>query len=249
MTDDLRDFAQQYSKRRPRRNDLRRRLNKGGKIAAILQEVLEGRSVHHILDVGCSTAAILQEVNSILQPHLALGMDMDAEALPQPTQQLVAFVGDALAIPIATESVDVILCNHIYEHVSDTTQLFAEMKRVLKPGGLIYFGAMNATWPVEPHYHLPFLHWLPNKLSDVVLSTLGHPSGYLERPLPVTRLRNLVSDFDLHDYTLKVIEQPTRYRAEDVVSPRFASLFHLLAKRFYNFLPAYLWVLVKPSQS
>ena len=38
-------------------------------------------------------------------------------------------------IPLEDNSIDVIFCNHVLEHVRDDIQALNEMKRVLKPGG------------------------------------------------------------------------------------------------------------------
>lgn len=38
-------------------------------------------------------------------------------------------------IPLADNSFDVIMCNHVMEHVEDDNQCMAELYRVLKPGG------------------------------------------------------------------------------------------------------------------
>lgn len=38
-------------------------------------------------------------------------------------------------IPIDDDSIDVIFCNHVLEHVDDDIKALNEMKRVLKPGG------------------------------------------------------------------------------------------------------------------
>jgi ubiquinone/menaquinone biosynthesis C-methylase UbiE len=245
MASDLYAQARRFSKQYPIMNDLDRRRRKGRKVAAILKEVLQKRKVHYVLDVGCSNAVLLKTVQSVLDPVLAIGLDMDSAVLPKPAPQLCTLVGDAMAIPITSESVDVVLCNHTYEHVPDATKLFDEIKRVLKPGGIVYFGAMNSHWPIEPHYHIPFLHWLPSRLAGLTLRVFGHPSGYLDRPFSMTQLRHLVSDFELHDYTLTVISSPSRYDAGDVIPRSMANFLYPLAKLFYRFLPGYLWILVK----
>lgn len=178
----------------------------------------------------------------------AVGIDLDADVLPKPTSRRATLVGDAGAVPVADESIDVIICNQTYEHVPDAWELFDEIKRILKPRGIVYFGAMNAAWPIEPHYHLPFIHWLPRKLSKPIMRLFGNSQGYLEKPLSSSRLRDLVSGFELYDYTLRVIADPVAFRAEEVVGARFAKVLLPIAKLFYRFLPTYLWVLVKDGE-
>ena len=42
---------------------------------------------------------------------------------------------DIHAMPFAENSFDVVLCNHVLEHVQDDIQALREICRVLKPGG------------------------------------------------------------------------------------------------------------------
>lgn len=42
---------------------------------------------------------------------------------------------DVTAIDQPSDTYDVVICNHVLEHVSDANKAFAEIKRILKPGG------------------------------------------------------------------------------------------------------------------
>jgi hypothetical protein len=124
--------------------------------------------------------------------------------------------------------------------------MFAEIQRVLTADGIVYFSAMNARWPIEPHYHLPFIHWLPDRISRAILKFRGFPGGYLEKPLTTRGLKRLVSAFDLNDYTVKVIAEPGKYYAQDLVKfARFGRIYQVVATVFYGLLPGYLWILKK----
>lgn len=45
-------------------------------------------------------------------------------------------VGDVLQLPVADASMDVVLCEHVLEHVLDPLAACREIERVLRPGGL-----------------------------------------------------------------------------------------------------------------
>ncbi|HLY47796.1 MAG TPA: class I SAM-dependent methyltransferase [Solirubrobacteraceae bacterium] len=45
---------------------------------------------------------------------------------------------DITAIPFADESIDVILCNHVLEHIPDDLAALRELRRVLVPDGVAY---------------------------------------------------------------------------------------------------------------
>lgn len=68
------------------------------------------------------------------------------------------------ALPFAAASFDVVLSNHVIEHVGKcAVQLrhLAEIQRVMKPDGVGYLAVPNRWMLVEPHYRLAFLSWLP----------------------------------------------------------------------------------------
>lgn len=50
----------------------------------------------------------------------------------------VAVVADAHLLPFKDESVDAVIAEHLLEHLSEPGKAVAEIKRILKPGGLIY---------------------------------------------------------------------------------------------------------------
>lgn len=56
---------------------------------------------------------------------------------------------------------DLVVSDQVLEHVRDLESLAAEVGRLLRPGGLTanLFPARFRVW--EPHYELPFTHWLP----------------------------------------------------------------------------------------
>ena len=57
---------------------------------------------------------------------------------------------DIHEIPFEENSIDIIFCNHVLEHVDDDLKALSEMKRVLKPGG----------WAI---LQVPFFYPLPDE--------------------------------------------------------------------------------------
>lgn len=242
----LNDLARAFSRRYPVMYDEAQRRRKGRKIARVLKHALAGQRIENLLDIGTSNAVVLDTVCAELDPTFAVGVDMDAAELPPPTANRIACVGNAMSLPLGSNRVDVVICNHIYEHVDDVHALFAEMYRVLKPGGLAYFGAMNALWPIEPHYHLPFIHWLPLWATKILLRRNGRTRGYLEKPLGLRQLKKLAAKFEQMDYTIRIIMAPASFAAEDVVPyPRWGRLYAIFARLCYGLLPGYIWILRK----
>ena len=93
--------------------------------------------------------------------------------------EFIAAPGDM--IPLPPQSVDVIVFNHIYEHVPDPEAVMAEIRRVLKDDGVVYPGLGNRFGIMEPHYRLPFLSWLPKRYADRYVRVTGRADSYYER--------------------------------------------------------------------
>ncbi len=83
------------------------------------------------------------------------------------TQQIITVLYDGHTIPFSNGSYDLLVCNSILEHVapSDREGLCKEMRRVAKR---IYLQTPAFEFPIEPHFVIPFVHWLPRKLGRVV---------------------------------------------------------------------------------
>ena len=89
------------------------------------------------LEVGCGTGAILSEFQSQTSLY---GLDLDPGALAEckihaPAASLVR--GNALALPYADASFEIVYCHFLLLWVSDPLQALREMKRVTRAGGNI----------------------------------------------------------------------------------------------------------------
>ena len=245
MNESLKKIGHNFSEVFPAITDSQQRKVKGKKIAAVLSDFLHNRKAATILDLGCSNCFVLDEIVPQLNPDSAVGVDVDRKALPAPTDKRYPLVADGQALPFQNETIDVVICNHVYEHVPDSMQLFDEIERVLKPEGIVYLSAMNLVWPIEPHHHLPFLHWMPRAMTRSILTGKGYPIGYVERPLSYFGLKKLCRRFVRQDYTLKIIREPHKFNAEELVSRKWGALLALVAACGYPFLPGFIWVLRK----
>ena len=96
------------------------------------------------------------------------------------SQQIQTVLYDGRTIPFADGSYDLLICNSILEHVApaDRGNLCREMRRVAKR---VYVQTPAFEFPVEPHFILPFVHWLPRRFGRVmarlgVWNLLSRPS-------------------------------------------------------------------------
>lgn len=99
---------------------------------------------------------------------------------------------DGQALPFADNSFDIIIFNHVIEHVGEEPAqlaILAEIARILRADGRLYIAAPTKWAFMEPHYRLPFLGALPRPLADLALRITGKGQRYDCFPLSRTKLR------------------------------------------------------------
>jgi SAM-dependent methyltransferase len=99
-------------------------------------------------------------------------------------------------LPFADASFDVVLSNHVIEHVGKhDAQLhhLRELRRVLTADGVGYLAVPNRWMLVEPHYCLAFLSWLPRPLRTPYLKLLRRGEHYDCEPLSLAQLDALLA--------------------------------------------------------
>ncbi len=114
-----------------------------------------------LLDVGCGAGSITVDLAERVAPGRVVGLDTSAEALLR-ARDLAAeravpvefLLGDALAVGLPDDSVDVVHAHQVLQHLADPVAALREMRRVCRPGGLVAardadYAAM-VWWPQEP---------------------------------------------------------------------------------------------------
>lgn len=82
------------------------------------------------------------------------------------------------ALPFHTASFDMVVCWDVLEHVRSLPAVLAEIRRLVRPGGLALVTATNRYGWRDQHYHLPAINWLPRPLAAraIALSQRGKSS-------------------------------------------------------------------------
>ena len=110
-----------------------------------------------MLDVGCGEG---RHIFGIMQDYplmKCIGLDMDKESLEKAEEGYEYFKsiskagaqflkGSAYSLPFPDESIDLIVCSEVLEHLHEYNDAVKEIHRVLKPGGKFY-ASVPATWP------------------------------------------------------------------------------------------------------
>jgi ubiquinone/menaquinone biosynthesis C-methylase UbiE len=168
------------------------RLLKAEKIARIVggPEALRGARV---LDIGCGSGYIAEALADLVGPEGRVhAVDVRDQRLVEEGYDFRQV--DGTTLPYADESLDVVLSNHVIEHVGeevDQLHHLQEVRRVLRPGGLCYLAVPSRWVLVEPHVRLPLLSWLPRAVRSPYVR-LARRGAFYDCDLPTRgRLRRL----------------------------------------------------------
>lgn len=121
-----------------------------------------------VLDVGCGHRpykAVFQR-----QVESWVGVDWPDAGHRSNGSQGPEIIGDAIALPLREAAFDTVVCTQVLEHVSEPLRLFAEARRVLRPGGHLVLTA--------PQYNA--LHGEPRdffRYTRYGLEHLAHKAG------------------------------------------------------------------------
>ena len=206
------------------------RLAKARKIRTILQQHMDLRGCA-ILDIGTGSGHIAASLAEAAGPDGEVwGVDaVDQRQVEAATR--FALVTDA-RLPFEDASFDVVVSNHVVEHVGgleDQQRHLGEIARVLRPGGIGYLATPNRWAVIEPHYHLPFLSWLPRWARGGYVRLARRGWGYdcdpLARGVLVRLLRRAPLRFrDATEEAMHVmasVESPGRLRRAALRAPRW----------------------------
>ena len=135
-----------------------------------------------VLDFGCGPGTISVGLANAVEPGEIHGVDMDESqierarsvAASQGQDNAIFHVGDVTALEFQDNFFDVAHCRSVLMHVPDTAAVLSEVKRVLKPGGIIACREMICESAfTHPDFGVMRRSW--DMFEDLVLTDDGHP--------------------------------------------------------------------------
>ncbi|MEX2245847.1 MAG: methyltransferase domain-containing protein [Dehalococcoidia bacterium] len=184
-----------------------------------------------ILDAGCGSGRVFQyHFDAAHRPKLILGVDRTHE--PRANRNIDAAArADLAALPLRAAAFDLAISSHVAEHLTQPERVFAELARVLRPGGLLllltpnrwHYVTVGAT--LLPHAaHLRFNRWRGVDQHDIF------PTVY--RANTARRLRALLeaSGFDVE--RIDQFETEPEYLAFSLPTYALGVAYERLVNRF-----------------
>lgn len=200
------------------------------------------------LDIGCGSGGIA----ATLAPYVRsiIGVDPEPWRRWYDYQRLnsnLQFLNESTENLSCTEnSVDIVVCNQVYEHVANPQALIAEIHRVLRPGGYCYFAGPNFLFPIEPHICLPVLHWLPRQWVNKLLHFCGSTTDLDANSACYWTLKKWLRLFEISNVIPFMIKHPYAYGRSTLAWKVLSFLPSFLLERLTWLSPSFVFVLRKP---
>jgi ubiquinone/menaquinone biosynthesis C-methylase UbiE len=110
-----------------------------------------------ILEVGCGAGKLINKVGKLKTASHVLGLDISpigvktGKTNSKTSNCFTEFIiGDAETLPQKSESVDLVISNNVFEHLTDPQKCISEIARVLKSGGLFAMNCPNSRFSSGP---------------------------------------------------------------------------------------------------
>jgi len=163
-------YFKRYARRRRRRIAKSRRQ---------ILDALEVAAPGAFLDVGCSLGYALEAADALGLD--AAGVDLSPHAVAHCRGLgFEARVGTLERLPFDNAAFTVVTMKHVFEHTPRPREALAELKRVLRPGGAVFFAVPNAEYfkpamfPRSSRFfrgesgRAHFVCWSPSTLSRIL---------------------------------------------------------------------------------
>lgn len=204
-------------------------------IVSVLKKELGELKNKTCLDLASSNGIISNELSKHFKRMI--GVDVDSEAIKlakskfrRSNLKFLEMNGERMIFK--NNSFDVVVCNQVYNFVENPQKLVNEIYRVLKPGGVCYFGARNKWGLIEPQYKLPFLSLFPRLLP------------YGKNYMSLWELKRLLKKFRANNLTVKILRNSEEYGFSKLAKYSKVAKF-LPLETFEVFIPNYIFLLSK----
>lgn len=225
--------------------DLHSRRWKGEKILRML-DLPQRDAAWRVLEVGTGSGGIAQYIAT--HPDVRCEVTSVDVVDVRTVRDGYRFLEvDGTQLPFGDDAFDVVITNHVIEHVGDLAAQrahLAECARVLAPGGRGYLAVPNRWMLVEPHFRLAFLSWLPRALRDRYVRLAGKGTHYDCEPLTVSELEALLDTMRLPyaNATLRALRETLAIeRARGLVLRTVAAMPDSVWKRLLRAMPTLIY--------
>lgn len=157
---DIQQTAEAYERwLRPAHSPAHARRTAASHAAFLLPHLRPGMS---LLDAGCGPGSITVGLAEAIAPAQAMGIDASAESIDaaralaaeRAVTNIRFEIADVYALPFDEAMFDAAFCHFVLQHLADPLAALRELRRVMKPGGVIGLADADhdgiVLWPSDP---------------------------------------------------------------------------------------------------
>jgi len=203
------------------------RRNKAMKVVEILREKTERQERLSLLDIGTGNGEIARYLSEF---YNVVSVDVVDQRVVQEGFKFVQVDGEEL--PFADQSFDVVVSNHVIEHMANADKHLSETGRVLKDGGIVYLATPNRLWPWEAHNKLYLLHYLPATTFNHLLKRMGRYREDIFLLTWWTLNQKMKKTFSVQIMSDRICKRPLKYHMQ--CSPFLAKILSFVPLQIYR---------------
>lgn len=197
------------------------------KIVEILRENTERQEHLSLLDIGTGNGEIAKYLSEYFN---VVSVDVVDQRVVQDGFKFVQVDGEEL--PFADKSFDVVVSNHVIEHVAKADLHLSEIRRVLKDEGIAYLATPNRLWPWEAHNKIYLLHYLPAATFNHLLKRMGRYREDVFLLTWWTLNQKMKKTFSVQIMSDRICKWPLKYQMQ--CSPFLAKILSLVPLQIYR---------------
>jgi hypothetical protein len=171
----------------------------------MLRSILEYKDVVNILDIG-GRRDYWQLLDGALVPQVRVTLanledELDVGRRENDPLDVTYLVADACHMPqFADRGFDLAHSNSVIEHVGSLSNMARFADETRRVANAYYVQTPYLWFPVEPHFGVPFLHWLPGPTRARLISR--YRIGYAPRMADYRAALDRVDHIEIVDATL-----------------------------------------------
>ena len=145
----------------------------------IVRDFTRKTNSRSLLEVGSGDGYVLKALSDL--PVSLTGIEISEKRIERsralvPQAEIVA--GDAREMPFADHSFDIVVCSEVLEHVPEPERAIEEMKRVVRPGGLVIVTVpQERNWQLGRLLLLRFPIRIPDHINQFSVSSMSQLFG------------------------------------------------------------------------
>lgn len=194
----------------------------------------------YLLDAGCGAA---MKITRVCAPKIRMAIGVDLEEMECNAPRLHGVRSDLQHLPFKNESFDVIISMSVLEHLAKPDEVFGEISRLLRPGGVAILQTPNKydyVSFVARYTPFRFHKWL---LPQIESREEEETFPTFFRANTERQIRLLLEHNSLHPLKIHLFNQYPAYLMFSPLLFRLGILYERLTSRYQLLAPLRSWIL------